>query len=254
MANIGIYKITNKLNNEIYVGQSLNIFKRWAVHANPKVSPEMAITKTIRKNGLTNFTFEIVELCNREQLNEREVYWIKHFDSYRKGYNGTTGGDSREYSSSKIKETTTKEIQNYLVGDTYSIKFLSEMYQVVEGTIRAINTGDSWFNPELSYPIRSGKLSKQQKANKCLKCGKLLSKYTKSGLCVKHSAEQNRRSTRPLKPVLFNLLFGMTFKAVGEKFGVSDSAVRKWCKAYNLPHNKSSYVVVKWYALEDSNL
>ena len=48
----------------------------------------------MRKYGIENFTFEIIEECSQEQLNEREIYWISYYDSFNKekGYNMTPGG------------------------------------------------------------------------------------------------------------------------------------------------------------------
>ena len=53
----------------------------------------MIIYQAIRKHGLENFDFIILEECLTEQLNEREVYWIAYFNSYKNGYNATEGGD-----------------------------------------------------------------------------------------------------------------------------------------------------------------
>jgi hypothetical protein len=48
----------------------------------------------MRKYGINNFSFEILELCPRIKLNERERYWVKFYDSYYNGYNQTEGGDN----------------------------------------------------------------------------------------------------------------------------------------------------------------
>ena len=50
------------------------------------------ITKAIRKYGFDNFSSEVIEECPEELVNEREVYWISHFDSTNKGYNIAVGG------------------------------------------------------------------------------------------------------------------------------------------------------------------
>ena len=43
---------------------------------------------------MKNFIFEVLELCELEQLNERERYWIKHYNTYEQGYNLTLGGNA----------------------------------------------------------------------------------------------------------------------------------------------------------------
>lgn len=92
---IGIYKITNKINGHFYIGQSIQIEKRWSNHkiaAFNKLDKgyEYPLYRAIRKYGLENFDFEIIEECSKEQLNERENYWIKY---YQPTYNQTEGGD-----------------------------------------------------------------------------------------------------------------------------------------------------------------
>jgi group I intron endonuclease len=77
----GIYKITNKLNGNCYIGQSVDIAKRWREHigwSSNKKRPEYEypIYRALRKYGSENFTFEIIEeVKSREDLTAREVYW-----------------------------------------------------------------------------------------------------------------------------------------------------------------------------------
>lgn len=96
----GIYKIENLINAKKYIGQSVNIYKRWKQHkyvAFRKESEEYEkpLYRSIRKYGIENFSFEILELCEPELLNDREIYWIDYYDSYNneKGYNLTIGGN-----------------------------------------------------------------------------------------------------------------------------------------------------------------
>lgn len=87
---IGIYKITNKLNNKIYIGQSIHILQRWEEHKYQECNS--AIHQAIKKYGIDNFTFEIIEECDQSLLDEKEIYWIKYYNSYKEGYNLTPGG------------------------------------------------------------------------------------------------------------------------------------------------------------------
>lgn len=96
----GIYKITNKINNKIYIGCSKNIEYRWIAHKSESILEQYppynySIHKAFRKYGIDNFNFEIIEIINDEtQLFTKEKYWIKYYDSYHNGYNETEGGDS----------------------------------------------------------------------------------------------------------------------------------------------------------------
>lgn len=91
----GIYKITNKINGKMYVGQSVNIKKRWNSHINDdRKKNQYAIHMAIKKYGKENFSFEVIEQCLPTELNEREIYWISYYDTYNNGYNLTMGGDN----------------------------------------------------------------------------------------------------------------------------------------------------------------
>lgn len=87
----GIYKITNIINNHCYIGQSVDIKRRLSEHLLQRY--KATIYYAFDKYGIDNFTFEIIELCPKESLNEREKYWIAFYDSYNNGYNMTQGGE-----------------------------------------------------------------------------------------------------------------------------------------------------------------
>lgn len=91
---IGIYKIQNLINGKIYIGQSVHIQARFNQHKNEaKNGNTRPLYNAIRKYGIENFSFEIIEECSKEMLNEREIYWIKKYDSFHNGYNLTPGGN-----------------------------------------------------------------------------------------------------------------------------------------------------------------
>ena len=93
----GIYKITNKINNKVYIGQSVNIEERWDYHkAVCHWNSQSALYRAFKKYGIENFDFQVIEKVPpiKEQLNEREIYWIKYYDACKNGYNLTKGGDS----------------------------------------------------------------------------------------------------------------------------------------------------------------
>ena len=82
---IGIYKITNKLNGKSYIGQSIHCDKRYKEHCRGK---NQFIDETIQIEGEENFEFELLEECKKEQLNEREDYYIKKYNTmFPNGYN-----------------------------------------------------------------------------------------------------------------------------------------------------------------------
>lgn len=92
-----IYKITNKLNSKIYIGQTIqSLQKRWSHHCNDKKRCCRKLANAIVKYGPENFTIEQIDVaCTREELDVKEIYWIKHYDSMNpdKGYNLLGGGN-----------------------------------------------------------------------------------------------------------------------------------------------------------------
>ena len=91
---VGIYKITDLTNNKIYIGQSNNILRRKSEHFCKNRYSNSIIDKTIQEKGVDNFSFEIIEECNLEELSDREKYWIAYYDSFNHGYNQTRGGQN----------------------------------------------------------------------------------------------------------------------------------------------------------------
>lgn len=96
----GIYLITNNINGKYYVGQSIDIQTRWYNHKKDCFNPNASSYKTyfyqaLRKYGVENFSFDIIEECKEEELNEKEIYWIKvlNANKHEIGYNTTDGGD-----------------------------------------------------------------------------------------------------------------------------------------------------------------
>lgn len=91
-----IYKITNDINNKIYIGQTVNtIEKRWRQHkcnSTKEYFSQVVLYKAINKYGIEHFHIEEIEKVENGKLDEREKYWIKYYDSYNHGYNSTIGG------------------------------------------------------------------------------------------------------------------------------------------------------------------
>ena len=91
----GIYKITSLNSKKVYVGQSVDIGERFKQHVKAALGATPATSNklytTMRAEKVENFTFEILEICPRADLKERERYWIEYFQSDTYGLNGTGG-------------------------------------------------------------------------------------------------------------------------------------------------------------------
>lgn len=106
---IGIYKITNKINGKIYIGQSNNIKRRISEHQYKGDSSRVLIDHVIKKYGWDNFTYEVVEECDSSKLNERETYWIQFYHSNETGYNMNLGGDFQSQGENNGRAILTEE-------------------------------------------------------------------------------------------------------------------------------------------------
>lgn len=91
----GIYKITNIITDQCYIGQSLNIYKRWCDHCKAGLGIDTPVGnklyQSIQKTGLQNFTFELLCQCPKEELDQKEKYFIELYQSDLYGFNGTKG-------------------------------------------------------------------------------------------------------------------------------------------------------------------
>lgn len=91
---IGIYKIENKINGKVYIGQSVEIEKRLYAHKK-FYHKDSYIDNEINKLGVENFSFTIVEECQKEELDTREQFYIQQYNSlFPSGYNLTVGGQT----------------------------------------------------------------------------------------------------------------------------------------------------------------
>lgn len=92
----GIYKITRLKTGEIYIGKSVNVKDRWVQHTKSAfhcgtISHSILHT-TIEKDGIENFTWELLEKVPKDKLGDRERYWIDFYDSKNFGLNEKAGG------------------------------------------------------------------------------------------------------------------------------------------------------------------
>ena len=131
-----IYKITNTINSKSYIGQTIqNVKERFYQHCATKCSQailNMVIHKAINKYGKSNFTIEVIEEVESTNLNDRERYWIKYYDSYNNGYNSTKGGQD---GCKPFKDLDVESIiKEYNTGK--SLRTLGTIFKVDKQTIK----------------------------------------------------------------------------------------------------------------------
>lgn len=204
----GIYCIENKINNKKYIGQSIDIEKRWAVHKvelNNNNHVNKHLQRSWNKHGENSFEFYIIEICESKMLNKREKYWIEYFDSYTNGFNLTLGGDggntiskytdeqlekykrkkrqihsktslkAEDAPRSKLNNSQVLKIIDRLLSGDYNADIARD-YNVSPSTIHDIRVHNSWnsLTDGIEFPHSSKVLAKGVK-------GKAVNQYTKDG-------------------------------------------------------------------------
>ena len=112
----GIYKITSP-TGKIYIGQSVDIFKRFEAYDRIDCEKQPKIYNSLKKYGVENHVFEILEICSRLELNEKEKFYISKYNSFDTlfGLNLTSGGNSKQI----VSMETRKKLSLAKIGNKY---------------------------------------------------------------------------------------------------------------------------------------
>ena len=154
-----IYKITNLINNKIYIGQSNDPMRRWNEHCRGKEKKVSLIDKAIQKYGKEKFSFEVLGWF--EDFDDKEIYYIQYFQSrVPNGYNISKGGNAppigygEDNAFAKISNETARLIKEDLKNWKIPRRQIVKKYKITENIIRHINEGTSWHDDNESYPLR----------------------------------------------------------------------------------------------------
>ena len=170
---IGIYKITNIITKDAYIGQSIQIEERFKEHKNPtnwKREKNKKLYQNFLNFGLNNFTFEVLEECEIQELNEKEQYWISYYNTYPNQYNMTPGGQFNAGECHPSHKLTEQDIINIRI--RYSNKerkqevYLDYKDRIGESGFGKIWKGETWKNimPEI-YTEENKQFHKHNTAN-----------------------------------------------------------------------------------------
>ena len=110
-----IYKITNKINGKVYIGQtSRTLNARWKQHIrNAKKGVKTKFYNALRKYGADNFTAEVIcKAYSNEELNDLEIYYIHKYDSIRIGYNMIDARYTNVMGFDSVKEKHKRKVQS----------------------------------------------------------------------------------------------------------------------------------------------
>lgn len=237
---IGIYKITNLVNSKSYIGQSVHIERRWQEHCSP--SAKSIIAKAIQKYGKENFSFEVLEECSCQDLDNLEQYYLNKFQTLVPyGYNVLNVGERPHHSCSIGLFYQAEQVQKDILYSTLTFQEIAEKYYTSTRTITRINQGYTFHNEDLTYPLRLKPCNLThyiKQRSYCVDCGvEITLNATRCAACDKvfHRKVVDRPSRNELKEEIRN----QSFVQIGKKYGVSDNTIRKWCQAYSLPSKKN---------------
>src|SRR5208283_4921236 len=182
-----IYKITNILNNKMYIGQSqTSLERRWTLHkSDAKTNRDnYHFHNAIRKYGTECWKQEVLEeVEDISNLNEAEMKWIEYYDTFNNGYNCTNGGENGKIISEETKEKMRQSKLGKKMTDEAKLNMSLSMKKRYE---------DGWVHPMLNNKhseetkkhwakIRKGVKKSEKTKEKISKAtkGKLISEETK---------------------------------------------------------------------------
>lgn len=163
-----IYRIYNDINSKSYIGLTTNTVEtRWKKHLANSSIVDYHIYRAMRKYGVEHFFIEAIEQVEDALLNQREKYWISHYDSYYNGYNETQGGEGNQiYDKNQIYQLWDKG---------YSIQEIASQIECVRSTVYEALLDYSNYTVEESLRRRS--LSNQKRVCQFDLSGKLLNTF-----------------------------------------------------------------------------
>ena len=195
-----IYKITNLINNKVYIGQSTSSApQRWLYHYKHYQYGEAKypLYQDMRKYGIENFTFQVIETdINEIDLDNKEIYYIQQYNANNAeyGYNSTMGG-KHSFSSFLTEDEVRNIICDIKNHPDVSLSIIGKWHNITVGLMSDINCGDIWHFSEYTYPIRlchdrPNKLSSEEvdKIIQCLlngeNCTEISKKFLVSNVCI----------------------------------------------------------------------
>lgn len=180
----GIYKITSP-SGKIYIGQSIDIKKRFSYYKGVHCKYQKRLLNSIKKYGFDKHKFEIIDYCLPEELNEKEKYYVDLYQTFnsKEGLNLLDGGGRKVFSDeTKKKISDTLKRKKINVGKVVSLETREKMRQARLGKKHSQETKE--------------KMSIAQSGEKHSQYGKPKSDATKEKISKKHLGKKLSEETR----------------------------------------------------------
>lgn len=240
---IGIYKITNQKTGKAYIGQSICIEHRWKTHIQSAKNPNnkdynSEFYTDIRNMGVNNFCFDILEECQITDLDEKEIYYISIFDTYKNGYNRTHGGSGQNYED-VIK---TRELWD----KGYSSAEITDELKICRETVRKYLQDYKNYSTKESYKRGYFNSEKAIQANKSWNTNAIC-QYTLDGIFLKEfsSCAEVEKTLGILAQSVSSCIKGEYFSVGGFRWAKKGEELISLDKWNSIHHNK---------ILSDSNI
>jgi len=129
-----VYKVTNKINGKVYIGQTTKTLqRRWTKHCIAAKTDNIPFHRALMKYGFDNFTVEQIDVASsQDELNKKEIYWIEYYNSLLpNGYNVCKGGNGM--SGYKASEETRRKLRESHLGKRQSEETRKKMSEAAKG-------------------------------------------------------------------------------------------------------------------------
>ena len=266
MYKIGyIYKITNIKNNKVYIGQTKqNIEQRFIQHKSHarNYRNNHKLGNAIRKYGEDNFIIEEIEKCQYSELDERERFWIKYYNSVENGYNTLFGGQDKTI---YYELDNQKEIIDYYY-QCHNQQEVIKKFNITEYKFRQLLLKNNLPTDYTNYGKHKQKKIIIIELNKIFEkaedCAQFLieNKYTNAKIeCVKIGISKSVSNhipylnlsfkdyneylqdnsgydikKRPTKEELEEKIKDNSISSLSSLYNVHETTLRKWLKKYNI--------------------
>lgn len=197
----GIYKIISP-NNKIYIGQSINIYKRWNSYKNLNCKRQIKLYRSLLKYGVDNHIFEIIEECDFKDLNVRERYWQDYYDVLNDGLNCCL--TETDILPKKLSKETKKKISN-----------------LIKGIPKCENTKKKISLSRIGFKVSDDTKNKLRNVN----LGKIHSEKTKLKMSINHGTSR----------IVINLQNGIFYDSVTEAAKIYN--IKRATLAYQLSNS-----------------